>query len=138
VTTSKLAFALLFVMLAAGCETADPTATLQGIQQNTINETFSGSVPAGTTDVKSFTVGQGGGPVGITVTAAGPAVNIQLAIALGTVSGNACSGSLGSITLTAGQSAVTMQQQPGTYCVSVGDALNTGATITYTLTISHP
>jgi hypothetical protein len=136
--TTRILLVLALAAVAVGCQTTDPTAVLPGIPQTLANDTFTGAIPVGGSTVHSFTIGQGGGPIGVMVTAVGPSSSTLLVISVGRVSTGACDGSIGSQPLGTGQSATTAAEPPGDYCVSVADGSNTGAIVTYALTVTHP
>jgi hypothetical protein len=104
--------------------------------------TFTGTVDPGGNASNPFTVGQSGGEVDITLTAAGPPPTIFMGLGVGTPStdGTTC-------TVPAGQSVNTQAGAtpqlvgtagPGNYCVMVFDIGNQTATISYTVTVAHP
>jgi predicted small lipoprotein YifL len=136
---SLVAVALAASLTACGSSTPlvapTPAVTLT-------TETFTGSVDVMGADFHPFTAAQSG-ELDITLTVAGPPSTIQMGLGVGVPSGTACAlftGVAGAIVTVA---AGTTPQIFGTiaagpYCVQVFDVGNQAASITYTVTVTHP
>ena len=132
---------LASVALSAGCDNSG-SSTVASPAPILSTATFSGTVDPGGKASNSFTVGQSGGEVDITLTAAGPPATIFMGLGVGTPStdGTTCTVPTGqSVNAQAGTTPQLVgTAAPGTYCVSVFDIGNQTATISYTVTVAHP
>lgn len=103
-------------------------------------ETFTGSVdpPLGA-DIHPFTLAATG-QVDVTLTAAGPPATIQMGLGVGVPGGTTCALLTGGfVTVPAGTVPQLSGSLPaGAYCVQVYDVGNQSASITYTVTVTHP
>jgi hypothetical protein len=102
-------------------------------------ETFTGTVEVGGSDFHNFTVAQGG-PVSITLTAAGPPPTIFMGLGIGN-GGTSCALISGGSTPTpAGPNPQLSGNVAtgGTLCVEVYDIGNQLGPVDYTVVVSHP
>src|SRR3954465_5313476 len=89
--TVFIAAASLAVSSACSSDSSSPTAPTGGTPSvPATNETFTGTVPVGGSDIHAFTVVLTNGDLNVTLTAAGPPPTINMGIAVGTLSGSAC------------------------------------------------
>ncbi len=138
-TTRRFAVALVFALSAAACDTADPTtsSTAPTTAVPPIVETFTGTVAAGSRDVKSFNILLTGGTVTLTLTAAGPPATITMALGVGNFDGSTCT----LIQSVAAQASTNPQlsgtANAGAYCVVVADTGSQTGPVTYAVTVTH-
>ena len=132
-----LGFIVLTVSACGGSSTTSPTTT--GPTTAPTSEVFTGTVPVGGIDSHTFNVALSNGQVNIILTAAGPPATIFMGLGIGAPSGSTCSLFSGGSLVT--QASTTAQlsgtAQAGAYCVSVYDAGNQSADITYSVTVTH-
>ena len=99
--------------------------------------------------INTFTVGQGGGSVTITLTSAVETLpggslltTVTMGIALGTPSGSTCNTSAFTNATTTAQGGSTPNLSGslavGTYCVQVSDVTNQIGPVAYALAVTHP
>jgi hypothetical protein len=133
-----VAFALMLIAVACDNSGSDSSSTTSPSVPIT-TETFTGTVPVGGSDFKSFTVAQSG-TVNVTLSAAGPPPTITMGLGVGTPSSTACALLSGGSTQTPAGTApqLTGSLTPGPYCVLVGDIGNQLAPVDYTVTVAHP
>jgi hypothetical protein len=135
--------AVLAPAFAAGCaQTADDTSTTTTTAPTAAptTEKFTGTVPVGGSDVKTFNILLANGQLNVILTAAGPPPAIQMGLAVGTYSGSTCTVFQGgSVTVPAGATAQLAGTafSAGTYCVQVSDAGKQTAPVTYAVTVIH-
>jgi hypothetical protein len=113
--------------------TTSPSATL-------VTETFTGTVPVGSSDTHTFVLSQAG-ELDVTLTAAGPPPTIFMGLGVGTLSGTSCvflSGSTANVQASTTAQLAGSNVAAGTYCVAVYDIGNQAAPVTYALTVVHP
>jgi hypothetical protein len=136
----RSALAAALAIAAAGCGGGDSPSTLSTAPTATvITESFTGTVAVGGNDVHPFSVAVSGGQVNAILTAAGPPPTIDMGLGIGTPGGTACTLlTNGSVVTPAGTVAqLTGTLNAGSYCVSVYDAGNQTAPITYAVTVNH-
>jgi hypothetical protein len=144
-----IAFAISGCTLGGGSNSNSTTAPTQSIA----TETLSGTVPAAVngapqTAFNSFTVGQGGGSVSVTLTSAiealpGGTVNSSVAMGLGVgnVSGASCTllaGTASSIVSAGASATLSGTLSAGAYCVLISDVTIQPGPVTYTVVVQHP
>jgi hypothetical protein len=104
-----------------------------------MTEIFGGTVSVGGADSHTFTVSLSSGQLNVILTAAGPPSSIYMGVGVGTPTGSACTLLTNASVVT--QAGTTAQLSgtvdAGTYCVSVYDAGNQTADITYSVTVNH-
>ncbi|MGH9411220.1 MAG: hypothetical protein ACRD1V_17420 [Vicinamibacterales bacterium] len=138
-------------MAAGACGSTDAT-TPTSATQTTTTDILTGTVPAPIggalqSAFNTFTVGQGGGTVSVTLTSAvemlpGGALltTVTMGLGVGTPSGGACTG-IGSNFVTA-QGGSTAQLSgslsAGSYCVQVSDVTSQLGPVTYAVAVAHP
>lgn len=138
------------VVLASGC---DRTATLVGpTNQTIITEVFAGTLAAPVGQVPqrastTYVVGQGGGEVTITLTAAvltrpdgTTQSNVLMGLGAGTLTNGQCVVAVTSfVTTVAGTSPqLAGSLAEGTYCVQISDVTNQVGPVAFSITITHP
>jgi hypothetical protein len=132
-------YALLvaLALASAACKKDDSTPTTPTVTSKT--ETFTGTVQVKSSAIHNFTVEQAG-QVSVTLTAASPPSTIAMGIGVGTPANGACGVLSGaSVTTAAGATAqLTGVVSPGMLCVTIFDAGNQTAAVTYTVTVMHP
>jgi hypothetical protein len=138
---------ILFAVIAiAWCETActssasTPTPTTPTPASPTSTETFTGTLPVGGTAFYSFSVAVTG-TVNVTlvdIEGAGVPQMVQMNLGIGSPSGTTCSAASPTTVQIGGTAAVTMTEQPGTYCAVISDVGNLFAPATFTIEIDHP
>jgi hypothetical protein len=140
----KHTFLILLALVAttAGCtsggNTSSPTPTAP--LATLVTETFSGTVPVGSSDVHTFVLSQSG-ELDVTLTAAGPPPTIFMGLGVGTLSGTSCvflNGSTANVQASTTAQLAGSNVAAGTYCVAVYDIGNQAAPVTYALTVVHP
>lgn len=149
--TRHLALALAAAaVFSSGC---DRTATLVGpTDQTIITDVFNGTVepPVGETLQRAsttYTVGQGGGPVTITLTSAvltrpdgTTNANVLMGLGAGTINNGVCVVAVTSyVTTVAGSSPqLAGNLAEGTYCVQVSDVSVQVGPVAFSVRITHP
>jgi hypothetical protein len=137
--TRRFAVAVLLALSTAACDTADPTTSsaAPSVAVPPTVETFTGTVAAGSKDVKPFNILLTGGTVTLTLTAAGPPPTITMAFSVGTFDGSTCT----LIQSVAAQGSTTPQisgtANAGAYCVVVADTGAQTGPVTYAVTVTH-
>jgi hypothetical protein len=139
----------LLAAAAAGCQSNDATSGAGGglipmpVNGTRVDETFTGTVAVGSSDLHNFNVAVSG-TVNITLTAAGPPPTISMGLGVGNPSTS--NGSPVCTLLSGGvvnATASTAAQLSGTvvagaYCVAVFDnGSGQAAAVTYTVVVSH-
>jgi hypothetical protein len=149
------------VPVPAGAATMSVVVTVGGVASPgvvftvlpTHTQTLSGTVPATVnglrqSDFRTFSVGQGGGAVSVTLTSAvetfpkgtlNPAVVMGLAVS--SPAGTACALPTGTVpALLQGSATSTLSGtlSPGTYCVEVSDQTNQSGPVAYTIVVVSP
>jgi len=137
------------VLVSAGC---DRSVTLLQPEQTLITDVLTGSVPIPVNGelqrtFRTFVVGQGGGDVTVTLTAATQTLpdgtqqaNVLMGLGAGTVVGGTCSVPItayvtvrpGTNPQLAGSLAV------GTYCIQVSDVTVQTGPVAFSVTVTHP
>lgn len=132
------ALAASLVTLTA-CGSSTPVDTTPTPTPVVRTETFTGSVDVMGVDIHPFTLAATG-QVDITLTAAGPPATIQMGLGVGVPSGTTCPLLTGGVTVVAAGTAPQLSGTipAGPYCVEVFDVGNQLASITYTVTVTHP
>jgi hypothetical protein len=149
-STKHLAFALVAAaVISGGC---DRTATLVGpTNQTIITEIFDGIVGPPVNDVlqrtfRTYTVGQGGGPVTITLTSAvltrpdgSTNAAVLMGLGAGTIVNGVCSVAVTSFVTTAAGSTPQLAGNlgEGTYCVQVSDVTSQVGAVAFSVKITH-
>ena len=138
-TTRLFAVAVALAVSAVACDTADPT-TSSAAPTTAVPptvETFTGTVAAGSKDVKSFNVLLTGGTLTVTLTAAGPPSSIAMALGVGNFADSTCT----LITSVPAQASTAPQLSgavsAGAYCVVVADSGAQTGPVTYGVTVTH-
>ena len=148
--------AIVVLVLAAtvsACGSSTPVSATGTTTQTLITDTLTGTVPAAVNGVPqsastTFTVGQGGGTVSVTLTSAvetlpGGATNatVVMGLAVGTPSGTSCALPAGSApTPYSAGAAATLSGSvaAGTYCVQVTDLTIQTGPVAFTVVAIHP
>ena len=140
----SLCLPVLLGVLAFGCtQTADTPSTTTSTTAPSGTPTtdkFTGTVPVGGSDVKTFNILLANGQLNVILTAAGPPPTIQMGLAVGTFNGSTCTiFQGGSVTTAAGATAqlAGTAVSAGLYCVQVSDVGNQSAPVTYAVTVIH-
>ena len=138
-------------LAVAGCGGSNSSATAPS--QTIATDTLTGVLPAavnGTPQsvINTFTVGQGGGSVTVTLTSAietlpGGTQNPSVAVALGvgTPSGSTCAlpaGSAPTILQAGANASLSGTLGAGTYCVVLTDVTIQPGPVNYTVVVQHP
>ena len=147
----QLVFALAAALVvSAGC---NRTATPVGpTDQTIITDVFTGTVTVAVNQVPqrvthTYTVGQGGGPVTITLTSAvltrpdgTTQTSVLMGLGAGTFSNGVCTVALTSYVATvAGSSPQLVGSLPeGTYCIQVSDVTAQVGPVAFSVTVTHP
>jgi hypothetical protein len=131
---------LLFASLAAGCggsNSTTPTPTTPSTPTIT-TETFFSALGAGGVASHGFIVSTAG-TVSVTLLTTAPS-GLTLGLGLGIPNANGASCNLSTaLNTTQGSTAqIATSVEPGAYCVSVYDAGNLRADVTFTVQIVHP
>jgi hypothetical protein len=149
VSLALIAFVVAGCTLGGGGSTSSSTAPSQTIA----TETLTGTVPAAVngapqSSFNTFSVGQGGGTVSVTLTSAvetlpGGSQNSSVAMGMtvGSVTGAACTPPAGSAPsiLNAGAAAtLSGTLGVGTYCVLITDVTIQPGPVAYTVVVQHP
>jgi hypothetical protein len=123
--------ALALLASSVGCGSS-PTAPGQPV-----TDTFPGVLPAGNTNIYTFTT-TAGGSITITLVSLSPVVTVE--VNLGAVVNGGCNVEYANTGFTMGTQWVTSVNLAGTYCFSIDDLNlnNAPATLTYTFTVLHP
>jgi hypothetical protein len=127
--------------MCAACTSGSDAPNLQPVITPTpiMTQIFTGVVPVGGSLSNNFPV-TAGGPVNVTLTAAGPPSNIVMGLALGTPLGSTCQPNPTATTSTAAgiipQLSGTLGQ--GAYCVEIADIGQATGPVTFSITITHP
>jgi hypothetical protein len=144
--------ALVIVLATAACDNSGST-TPTTTSPATTTITVSGTVPAAVngvpqSDSHTFTVGQSGGTVTLTLTSAvetlpGGTLNpsVVVGIGIGTLVGTTCTVTAGTTQLlSASASPISGTLNPGTWCLQVTneDASSTSGPVAYTVVILTP
>jgi hypothetical protein len=144
--------ALALAVTLSACGSSTPAAATS-TTQNLTTDTFTGIVPAAVngvaqSDSKTFTVGQGGGAVTVTLTSAvetypGGTTNaaVVMGMAVGTPSGSSCvlAAGVAPASFQAGASAtLSGTVAAATYCVLVTDQTIQTGPVAYTVIVIHP
>jgi hypothetical protein len=133
-----LALAILTTSACGSGSTTSPTTTAPATAPTT--EVFTGTVAPGTADTHNFTLALSNGQLNVTLTAAGPPATIFMGLGVGTVSGTTCtlaSNAIGVVQASSTAQFSFVQVPAGAYCVSVSDAGNQLADVTYSVTVTH-
>ena len=136
--------------LAAGCgsTSSTPTSPSQTISTDVLTGTVQPPVSGALQSAfNTFTVGQGGGTVSITLTSAVETLpggtlltTVTMGLGVGTPSGGACTGIGNNFTTAQGGSAAQLSGAlaAGSYCVQVSDVTNQLGPVAYALAVQHP
>jgi len=142
-TQSRLSLAaiglLCIVVLESGCgffsdDATSPTAVA------TVTETFSGTLAAQVSSVFVFSVTQSG-TIAVTLTSLSPTTTVPVALGIGTstVGATTCTTTSSTPTATAGSSPqITIDGQPGAYCIVIHNVGSVTTASTFTITVVHP
>jgi len=142
-TQSRLSLAaiglLCIVVLESGCgffsdDATSPTAVA------TVTETFSGTLAAQVSSVFVFSVTQSG-TIAVTLTSLSPTTTVPVALGIGTstVGATTCTTTSSTPTATASSSPqITIDGQPGTYCIDIHNVGSVATASTFTITVVHP
>jgi len=142
-TQSRLSLAaiglLCIVVLESGCgffsdDATSPTAVA------TVTETFSGTLAAQVSSVFVFSVTQSG-TIAVTLTSLSPTTTVPVALGIGTstVGATTCTTTSSTPTATASSSPqITIDGQPGTYCIDIHNVGSVTTASTFTITVVHP
>ena len=126
------------MLLLSACSSSSQPVTSSPVLTT---ETFSGTVDVGGTDFHKFVVAVSG-EVDITLTAAGPPSTIFMGLGVGNPStdGSTCVLISGATTVTPAGNTPQLAGTAGagTFCISVFDAGNQTAQISYTVAVAHP
>jgi hypothetical protein len=142
----RFAFPFLLGLLAVGCgQNSDNTSTATTTSTtapttNPTTETFTGTVPVGGSDVKTFNILLANGQLNIILTAAGPPATIQMGLSVGSYAGTTCTIFQGGSTITAAGATAQLAGtaiSAGQYCVQVSDVGNQASPVTYAVTVIH-
>lgn len=149
VRTGSALFVAALTALACGCgstttpTTATPTTTTD-ILTGTVLPPVGGALQSA---FNTFTVGQGGGTVSVTLTSAVETLpggsllsTVTMGLGVGTPSGGACT-NIGSNFVTAqGGSSPQLSGalSAGSYCVQVSDVTNQLGPVSYAVAVNHP
>ena len=134
--------ALALALLGAACGGSSSTTTAPSttpVASPTTTETWNGTVQIGSSSFYSFVVGVNG-TVNVTLVSVSGAfvpATVTLGVAIGTLSGTACSGTATN-TQAGTTPQVTATEAPGRYCVNVSDVGNLFAPASFVVTIAHP
>jgi hypothetical protein len=135
---------LVLSVTTAACtssaDTSSLTSTTTSPSATLVTDTFTGTVPVGSSDIHTFVLSQAG-ELDVTLTAAGPPPTIFMGIGVGTLSGTSCvflSGSTANVQASTTAQLAGSNIAAGTYCVAVYDIGNQAAPVTYALTVVHP
>jgi hypothetical protein len=136
-------------VVASGC---NRSVRLLEPDQNIISEVLSGTVAAPVNGqvqrtFRTFTVGQGGGDVTVTLTSAVQTLpdgtqqtNMLMGLGAGTVTGNTCVVPVTAFATV--RPATTPQLQgslaAGTYCIEVSDVTMQTGPVAFSVTVTHP
>ena len=140
---SLLGICLVALSLASvSCDEADPPTTPSVIWNGAITvESFTGTVPVGTTRFFSF-VSPHQGAVSLTLLSLiedGQPSEHTVNIGIGAPSGTGCAVGVNTLTTGPGNTAqVTATIPAGTYCARILDVGNLTAPATFAINISHP
>jgi hypothetical protein len=130
----------LLTLWAAACGSNGATSSTSTTAATTrTTETFSGTVSVGGSDFHGVSIAAAG-TIDVTLTAAAPPSNIVMTISVGLPVNGTCVPLAGATTNAAAGSAVQLSgvASPGTLCVAVRDAGNQTATVSYTISVTHP
>ena len=137
---------------ASGCNSSDSTTPTSPTTQTITTDVLTGTVPPPVNGVlqsayNTFTVGQGGGTVTVTLTSAvetlpGGALltTVTMGLGVGNVSGSSCTLMQNAYTVAQASSVpqLTGSLSAGTYCVQVSDASNQLGPVAYAVAVAHP
>jgi hypothetical protein len=129
---------LCIVVLESGCgffssDTTSPSAVA------TVTETFSGMLAAQVSSVFVFSV-TNSGPIAVTLAALGPTTTVPVGLGIGTstIGATTCTPTSSTPTAIAGSSPqITIDGQPGAYCVDIHNVGSVTTASTFTITIVH-
>ena len=144
---------LFAVLLVAGCSGNSTSPSALTSTPTVTNDVLSGTVPAPVGGVlqsafNTFTVGQGGGSISVTLTSAIETIGagsllptVTMGLAVGNASGQTCTPIAN--TFTTAQAGSTPQitgtlGANGTYCVIVSDVTTQLGPVAYSAVVSHP
>ena len=144
---------LCAALLVVGCSGDSTSPSALASAPTVTNDVLSGTVAAPVGGVlqsafNTFTVGQGGGSISVTLTSAIETVNggtllptVTMGLAVGNASGQACTPIAN--TFTTAQAGSTPQitgtlGANGTYCVIVSDVTTQLGPVAYSVVVSHP
>jgi hypothetical protein len=138
-------------VVSTGCDRSVRLAGPSETGQDVITEVLTGTVVPPVDNVlqrtfRTFTVGQGGGPVTITLTAAvltrpdgTQLATVQMGLGAGTVVNGACEVPVSQYVVT--QASATPQLAgnlpAGTYCVQVSDVTSQVGPVVFSITVEH-
>jgi hypothetical protein len=140
---------LLLVGLAAACSSSNPAAPTPPIQSTN----FTGTLPSGGSDFKTFAITYSLGPTDLSVTVnslatvdGAPVTGVPVGVGFGGVSGTTCVMQIFTPEATIGQEMfVPNGAGPGAYCVQIFDCIpgaeecepRLAEPVTYSMTIRH-
>jgi hypothetical protein len=136
---------VLLTVLSVGCGQNSDTSSASTTPTtaptaNPTTDKFTGTVPVGGSDVKTFNILLANGQLNVILTAAGPPATIQMGLGVGSYSGSTCTLFQGGfVTVPAGATAqlAGTATSAGAYCVQVSDVGNQTAPVTYAVTVIH-
>jgi hypothetical protein len=144
---------ILAALAASACSGSSNSSSTTAPTQTINNDTLVGTVPPPVNGVlqtssNSFTVGQGGGTVSVTLTSAtetlpsgaGLLANVTMGLAVGSSSISGCTALTNAYT-TAQPGAspqLSGSLSAGTYCVIVSDVTNQLGPVAYAVSVAHP
>ena len=147
-----LVVVLPLALTAVACNNGSSTTPTTTAAPTLATEVFTGTVPAPVNGVlqsvfNPFTVGQGGGQIGVTLTSAvltrpGGTLDttVSLGVAIGTASGTTCTPLANASTIAQASSATILSGSlaAGTYCVQLTDVTNQPGPVAYAVAVVHP
>jgi hypothetical protein len=144
---------LALAVTLSACGSSTPVAATSTTTQNLITDTLNGIVPAAVngvpqSDFKTFTVGQGGGAVTVTLTSAVETypdkttnATVTMLMAVGTPSGSSCvlaAGTAPALEQAGAAATLSGTVAAATYCVLLTDATIQTGPVAYTVIAIHP
>lgn len=126
---------LASAMMAAACNPFDNSSSPSTSTSTT--DTFSGLLAQGGSTIFTFSVTTAGS-VSVTLTSVSPPTISPLGLGVGTANGATCTVTNSTSSATAGSGAqLTVNENPGSYCVKVSDLGNLTATSTISVSVAH-
>jgi hypothetical protein len=144
--------ALAMMMAVAGSTGCNRSVTLLQPEQNILTDVLTGTVAAPIggqvqRTFKTFTVGQGGGDVTVTLTSAIQTLpdgtqqsNMLMGLGAGTVIGNSCVVPVNAFATVrpATSPHLTGSLAVGTYCIEVSDVTTQTGPVAFSVSVTHP